>query len=102
MHLVQLLLPRCHNSGERIPAARFVEVREELTERFGGFTAYTRSPAEGAWKDDDGSVDRDEVIICEVMVEDLDRAWWARYRRTLESRFGQEELVARAIRVEML
>ena len=103
MFLVQMLLPLYDNAGRRVPHERFSEIREELTERFGGVTAFLRSPAQGTWKDDTaGAVERDEVVMCEVMVDVLDRAWWIDYRRTVEARFGQRELMVRALRVERL
>ena len=40
--------------------------------------------------------------MCEVMVESLERAWWAEYRSTLERRFEQRELVVRAFEIEHL
>jgi hypothetical protein len=40
--------------------------------------------------------------MCEVMVQSLDRGWWAAYRRTLEERFGQRELIVRALELERL
>jgi hypothetical protein len=102
MFLVQLLLPLYDNSGRRVPHERFTELRDELTERFGGVTAFLRAPALGSWKHDSGTVDRDEVVMCEVMVDPLERAWWAAYRKTLEQRFGQQELVVRALPAESL
>jgi hypothetical protein len=102
VYLVQLLLPLYDNSGRRVPHERFAQVRDELTERYGGVTAYLRSPAQGTWKVDSGAVDRDEVVMCEVMVEDLDRAWWSSYRLTLEKRFDQQEMVVRASPFERL
>lgn len=48
MHLIQLLLPLYDNQGNRFDHAVFDEVQAELTERFGGVTAYLRSPARGA------------------------------------------------------
>ena len=98
MHLVQLLLPLRDNAGVPFPRAAFEQVRAELTERYGGVTAYLRSPASGVWRDEGGEVARDEVVMVEVMVERLDRPWWAEYRRSLEQRFRQAELVARALR----
>ena len=44
----------------------------------------------------------DEVIVVEVMTDELDREWWGEYRRTLEDRFEQQEIVARASAVERL
>lgn len=102
MHLVQLLLPLRDNEGNPFPREMLGDVRHTLTERFGGVTAHLRAPAAGAWKDDEGDVARDDVVIVEVMDEDVDRAWWSDYRRTLESRFRQDEIVIRATAVERL
>ena len=70
--------------------------------RFGGLTAYTRAPAEGLWKEDEDRTSRDEVVIFEVMAEELDRSWWQQYRRGLEARFRQEQVVVRAQEIELL
>ena len=102
MFLVQLLLPLYDNGGHRVPRERFAQLRDELTQRYGGVTAFFRSPAQGTWKEESGNVDEDEVVMCEVMVEAIDREWWADYRRTLEQRFGQRELIARFTRIERL
>ncbi|HEX6911365.1 MAG TPA: hypothetical protein VF142_13255 [Longimicrobium sp.] len=102
MHLVQLLLPLRDNEGRPFPREMLDEVRHALTERFGGVTAHLRAPAAGAWKDDEGGVARDDVVIVEVMAEALDRAWWADYRRALEARFRQDEIVVRATPIERL
>ena len=102
MHLVQILLPVRDNEGRAFGRDAFARVREELTDRFGGVTAHLRSPAEGAWRDPGGGVDRDDVVILEVMAEALDRAWWAEYRAGLEARFRQDEVVVRATAMERL
>jgi len=96
MHLVQLLLP----VGRKRRAYR--QVYDELTGRFGGLTAYTRAPAEGLWKKRRASTERDDIVVVEVMVPKLERRWWGRYRRTLERRLEQEEIVVRAHRIETL
>ena len=85
MHLVQLLLPRAD-----------AEVAKELTERFGGLTAYSRAPARGVWKPARGETVRDDIVVYEVMVERLDAPWWAQFRERLEARLGEQELVVRA------
>lgn len=97
-----MLLPLYGDTGERFTRERYTQVRRELTERYGGVTAFLRSPALGTWKDDNGTVDRDDIVMCEVMVESIEREWWAEYRRTLEARFGQRELVLRAFEIERL
>jgi hypothetical protein len=102
MHLVQILLPLFDNDGRRFQHGRYSEIRAELTERFGGVTAYTRSPAAGLWQRDDGSVDRDEMVMLEVMAESLDPDWWAAYRGRLEQRFAQQAIVVRAMAIRTL
>ena len=69
---------------------------------FGGVTAYMQAPAEGVWEDEEGKVRQDRVVILEVMTPDLDRAWWARYKRQLEKRFRQDAIVIRASAIETL
>ena len=92
-----MLLPLRDNEGKAFPREAFDRVRRELTERFGGATFYTRSPAVGLWKDDEGDVTRDEVIVAEAMAPRLEREWWRLYRETLEHRFRQDEIVVRAL-----
>lgn len=102
MHLVQVLLPVYDNAGQLFSGVEYARVRNELTDRFGGATAYTRAPAQGSWEDDKGRVHHDDVVVIEVMVESLDRAWWSAYRRELADRFRQVELVIRATAMESL
>jgi hypothetical protein len=102
MHLVQLLLPLTDNDGHPFPGAHFDAVRDELTARFGGLTAYTRAPAVGLWGEGGGAPARDDIVVYEVMVEALDRGWWSELRGRLERRFAQEAIVIRAHAVERL
>ncbi|MBB4003213.1 hypothetical protein [Aurantimonas endophytica] len=102
MHLVQLLLPLYDNDGFALPQDSFQAVSQELTRRFGGLTAYTRAPAEGWWKQEGDPTSRDEIVILEVMVRELDEAWWHNYRRDSEHRFRQESIVIRAQPVQLL
>lgn len=101
MHLVQILLPLYTHAGERVAQTVFAAVRQELVDRFGGLTAYSRAPARGLW-DDAGSVEHDDLVVYEVMAAELDRSWWAAYREELAARFGQKELVVRAQPIELL
>ena len=102
MHLVQLLLPLHDNAGVPFPRNAFEQVRAELTEHYGGVTAYLRAPASGVWTDEGGAVAREKVVMVEVMVRRLERRKWAQYRRLLEERFRQAEVVVRAIRIDRL
>jgi len=93
MHLVQLLIPLHDNHQHSFPTAYFNKVRAELTQRFGGVTAFVRSPAVGVWKEQSDTTNRDDVIMFEVLTEELDTQWWAAYRNELEQKFRQEEIL---------
>lgn len=98
MYLIQILIPVYDNEGRRFPRGCFEAVRDELTERFGGLTAFVQSPALGLWKDaQSGATARDDMVLFEVMADTLEREWWAEYRRKLEEVFRQDEIVVRAI-----
>ena len=96
-------MPLYDNRGERFPDEYHASLSSELSERFGGVTAYSRSPAVGLWKSDPAApARRDDIVVYEVFVEDLDRRWWSTYRGRLEERFRQDELVIRAHPIERL
>jgi hypothetical protein len=101
MHLIQILLPLYDNGGQRFEQADYSEVQKHLTYRFGGLTAFTRSPAQGLWKNE-GDTTYDDIIVLEVMARDLDREWWGLYRLTLEALFRQDHVVIRAQLTELL
>ena len=103
MHLVQILLPLRDPRGDAFPRTHYARVATELTDRFGGLTAYARAPAAGLWQEErSGETRRDDIVVYEVMVDELDAAWWAGYRRELEGRFAQQELVVRAQEIRRL
>jgi hypothetical protein len=103
MHLVQILLPLYADDGERLSQEVFDAIRQELVDRFGGLTAYSRAPATGLWVDDEEEhVERDDIVVYEVMAERLDRRWWAGYREGLAQRLRQKEMVVRAQTIELL
>ena len=102
MFLIEILLPLYDNSGTPIPRNDFERTRGELLERFGGLTAHMQAPAEGLWKDDANQAKRDDIVVLEVMVPEIERAWWSDYRRTIEQRFRQESIVIRSQQVEIL
>jgi hypothetical protein len=95
MHLIQILLPLADNAGHAFPGDVLQAIQTELSQRFGGLTAYSRAPAKGVWTQSGGQQE-DDIIIVEVMAETLDERWWRDFRRRLEERLGQEELVIRA------
>ncbi|HEX2524140.1 MAG TPA: hypothetical protein VHP35_18680 [Terriglobia bacterium] len=101
MYLIQLFLPLYDENGSAISDQDFAAVRDQLTEKFGGITTYPRAPAKGFWKDR-GKVHKDDIVVFEVMAEGLERQWWDRYRKTLEARFRQEEVLIRAQVIEII
>lgn len=100
-YLVEILLPLSDNHGEPFPREHYREVSDELTERFGGLTSFTRTPADGRWLRGDRE-SRDDIIVIEVMTDVLHRRWWGDYRRALEERFRQEEIIIRTHPIERL
>ncbi|HUR93880.1 MAG TPA: hypothetical protein VMY76_04825, partial [Gemmatimonadales bacterium] len=94
--------PAQDNAGHPYPRALYDRLASELAERFGGVTAYTRAPATGLWEAASGETVRDQVLVYEVMVDALDRGWWAELRRRLEAEFAQKELVVRAHEIRRL
>jgi hypothetical protein len=102
MYLVQILLPEYDQDGTPLLRETYEEIQEELVSKFGGLTAYTRSPAEGIWNPDSKARQLDEIIMIEVMVTELDRLWWANFRQKLEAKLRQESVVIRSIAMERL
>lgn len=98
MYLVEILLPLVAPAK---PARDLEALKQQLTEKFGGITAFVRSPGEGVWVDQ-GKTERDNVIVLEVMTDDLERDWWRSLRRSLERGLGQKEIVIRAHVIEKL
>jgi hypothetical protein len=101
MHLVEILLPLHDNAGKPFGAGKYAKVRQHLTERFGGLTAFTRSPAQGTTTES-GKPVHDEIVVFEVMTEALDVSWWRNYRTHLEREFHQDQIVIRASTIILL
>ena len=102
MYVVEVFLPFTSNEDDAFSRTHFEQVKLELTERWGGVTAFIRSPAEGVWKESNAVMSYDQIIIIEVMVETLDRVWWITYRHELKHRFHQDEILIRATETEKL
>jgi hypothetical protein len=102
MHLIQILLPLYDNEGHSIPRKHFERTAAELSQRFGGLTAYTRAPAKGVWKKHGERTSRDDIIIYEVMCSRLQRRWWKAKRSELERIFRQEKILIRSHAITQL
>lgn len=95
MNVVEVFLPLDTGRGEPIPLETIEELVAGLSDRFGGATAYTREPALGLWRRAT-TIERDRIIVIEVMVDQLDERWWSDYRQLLEREFSQERVLIRA------
>ena len=102
MYLIQLLIPLHDNERKPFPQEEYTAVRSELTNHFGGITAYTRAPALGLWKPNGSEASQEDIVVFEVMSENLDCDWWRDYKHELERRFRQDMLVIRAQETRML
>jgi hypothetical protein len=102
MHLVEVFLPLNTNDGTPQPIELFRPVREQLADQFGGVTAFTRNPAKGISLLEDNERAEDDIIVYEVIVEAVDRHWWQSYKRDLEERFQQEEILIRVTAVSLV
>ena len=94
MHLVQILLPLSDMKGQTFSSRKFERLVQKLTEKFGGVTTFTRTPAEGRWKNG-ASTEHDDIAVIEIMTESIDRGWWADLRTHLEQEFAQKEIIIR-------
>jgi hypothetical protein len=92
--VVQIFLPLDTRSGRPIDLEVIEGIAKGLADRFGGATAYTREPAEGLWNRA-MTIERDRIIIVEVLVDQVDEEWWRAYRRKLESEFEQDDVLIR-------
>jgi hypothetical protein len=48
------------------------------------------------------AIERDRIIIVEVVVEEIDELWWHDYRRKLEAEFEQDRILVRVTTCRVL
>jgi inorganic pyrophosphatase len=101
-YLIEILLPLYDNHDRAFTQKVFDGIRNELAAEFGGVTAFRRSPAEGVWKHEGGKINRDEIVLFEVMTDKVNREWWARYKVRLEKKLRQKQIVVRVTEVKQL
>lgn len=100
--LIQLLLPRYDNKNREFPQRLYNAVNKKLIKEFGGVTAYTQSPAIGLWRSKNDDLEKDTVIVYEVMTSKIDRSFWKKYKFKLAQKFGQEAITIRQIEMGLL
>ena len=97
MKLIQVLLPAFGKEGRAIARKTFRTTACQLAKDFGGVTAYTRAPAEGLWQRKGMKLERDDIVIYEVMAKTVDRRLWALRKKQLANAFRQDEVVVRSL-----
>lgn len=98
--LIQILLPRTNDYQER-DLQVFDRLAQELTAKFGGVTSYIRAPADGRWKTG-RHIERDDIIVIEVMAEGIDHSYWTDLRRRLEADLRQDKIIIRCQPLQLL
>lgn len=88
----EMLLPRRHKDGRRIPNRLVTETLIELRERFGASSCETQT-IQGQWQHQ-GEIYHDELVRVFVDVEDLpeNRGFFLQFKERLKQRFEQVEI----------
>ncbi len=92
---IEIFVPLSNNEGNSFPDYLYKNIKRQLIRDFGGMTVYKRTPAEGIWANDSKQQIKDELVVYEVMVSEIDCSYWTEYKHKLEQQFGQKELVIR-------
>lgn len=91
MYLFEIFLPAQEAYGR---------LKEELVTRFGGLTAFTRTPAKGYWVESSGKTSIDEIVVLEVVAEEFEKEWWSNLKKRLERELNQKEILIRSSQIE--
>lgn len=102
MHLMQIFVPTADHEGTKFPSHYYVELKQDLADRFGGITIYGRSPVIGIWKPDENSSESDDLIIFEVLTKEPDLTYFSSLKHRLEHAFKQDEILMRYFSVTLV
>jgi hypothetical protein len=102
MYLIQIFLPLSDEHDSRFPREHYESMERELVASFSGFTAYPRAPASGLWKGPSTEIQRDELVVYEVMSDQIDLQWWRNLRGRLEELFRQDRILIRSQQVDVM
>ena len=94
MYIVNIYLPQVNNAGMLFNEEIYLNIRQELIQKFGGLTQYDQMPAIGYWKENaDKPIHKDLVIHYEVICHRLTKKYWAELRTRLEHIFQQTQVL---------
>ena len=100
MYLVEIFLPLADSNGEAFSSQHFDRVKRDLAEKFGGVTVHSQPTAEGIWTEGDSTI-KDQIIIYEVLVKQIERPWWQSFREQQQRTFRQDKILIRASSIEL-
>jgi inorganic pyrophosphatase len=100
--LIQIFLPVVDENGSPFPNRFFVQVKNKLSEKFDGLSVYTHALAEGYWKNERSSLEKDKLLVYEVMANEVDLNYWKNFRTSLEKQFKQELIVVRCLGINLI
>ena len=90
MHLIQILLPLTDNAGRPYPDDLLQGIQSELSQCFGGLTAYRRAPAKGVWTRGHPKHRRRHCGRRSDGTEHWTPHWWREFRTRLQQILRQE------------
>ncbi|MBO9675756.1 MAG: inorganic diphosphatase [Sphingobacteriaceae bacterium] len=91
--LIQLFLPltKSPSSDKKLKA-----LEQKLIENFGGLSVYAQNPVSGSWREK-GQLEKDEMMVFEVMVAVFEEKFWKTLKTSLEKQFRQKEILIRVL-----
>lgn len=100
--LIQVFLPLYQKNGKPFPQKYFTTVKKQLTDQFKGLSIYSNAPADGYWENESDSLEKDQVLVYEVMATAVDVEFWQKYKATLEKQFKQDTIVVRCLHMNLI
>ncbi|MDQ0637814.1 inorganic pyrophosphatase [Pedobacter sp. W3I1] len=96
--LIQLFLPLINS-----PSAdkKLKALEQKLIKNFGGLSIYAQNPVSGKWREK-GQLEKDKMMVFEVMVPIFDQKFWQKLKTSLEKQFNQKEILIRSLDIGMI
>ncbi|MHA4896281.1 inorganic diphosphatase [Pedobacter sp. PWIIR3] len=100
--LIQLQVPVYDVEGKRFPKRHFTQLHQQLTDKFGGLTVYSRSIANGFGNQDEGPTVKEKILVYEVMAENVELDFWKKLKASLMKKFEQDDLMMSSVKVSRI
>ncbi|QDW26287.1 inorganic diphosphatase [Pedobacter sp. KBS0701] len=96
--LIQLFLPL---TNSRSADQKLKALEQKLIKNFGGLSIYAQNPVLGSWREK-GQLEKDKMMVFEVMVPLVDQKFWKKLKTSLEKQFRQKEILIRSLDIGMI